>query len=136
MKFLGVLLILIGVVVGLQFVLEPILYASTRQSPYSPTWKYVNYAMILAILIGLIVTSLKRHPPENSSQNSGRCTRKNIQSIGFIVIALLFTWNYAQIHNHDFAEMATTQTTREILWVTIDVSLILLSVSLGKDLLR
>ncbi len=50
-------------------------------------------------------------------------------------MASLFSWNDALIHTQGFVEMAKTQTRREIIWEIIDVSLILLSVSLRKDLL-
>ena len=136
MKLLGIFLIVVGVVVGLQFVLEPILHTSTPQTPYSPNWTYINYGTLLAIIIGLIVSYLKSKESKKSSQVCSTCTRNNIYCTGFFVLFLLFIWNFAQLYNESYVELATTRSVHSLIWVIIDVSVVLLSISLGKDLLR
>ncbi len=136
MKLLGILLVIIGIVVGLQFVLEPILHTATPKTPFSPNWKYVNIATMTAIVIGLVVSSLQTKKPEGSSASCGPCTRNNVYCAGYFVLLLLFIWNYAQLFNENYTELVATKEVHSLIWVIIDVSVILLSISLGKDLLQ
>ncbi len=136
MKLLGILLFVIGIVVGLQFVLEPILHTATPEAPFSSNWKYVNIATMVAIVIGLIVSSLPPKKSDGSSANCSTCTRNNIYCTGYFVLLLLFIWNYAQLFNESYTELAATKEVHSLIWVIIDVSVVLLSISLGKDLWR
>lgn len=130
MKQLGILLIVLGTIVGLHFLYDPIFHISTSETPFSPYWKYVDIVMMLIIAIGLVVSLL----PSKKYPGTSACTPNNIYGIGFFVLLLLFTWNYAQIHNPSYLELGATEQVHSLVWVIIDVSAVTLSISLGKNL--
>ena len=53
-QIVGAALILIGALVAVHTVVGPLYHASSQASPYSPTWRYINPLMALAILLALI----------------------------------------------------------------------------------
>ena len=51
-RIVGVVLIVIGVVVAVHTIVEPLYHVSSEARPGSPIWSMINPAMALAVVLG------------------------------------------------------------------------------------
>ena len=59
-RIVGVVLIVIGAVVAVHMVVEPLYHASSEASPYSPIWSIINPFMALAVVLGVIFGYIRK----------------------------------------------------------------------------
>ncbi|MXY45557.1 MAG: hypothetical protein F4Y44_00960 [Chloroflexi bacterium] len=128
-RVVGVLLLLTAAFVAIYFVVD--------QLDILPSlWNALNYPMALAILLGIAFTQIRKRKLESDGLDrilTRQYIETNILAYGFIIIALLFFWNWF----HELTESdAEGSTLRSLTWVAVDVAFPLLAASLGSRLLR
>lgn len=133
-RIVGIFLILVGVAVGLHFILEPLIHTTTEVQTYSPIWDYLNIGMILAILLGIIFGFNRVKANCGIKEINRESVTANFQFYGFIIIGFLFFRNYFDLHSVDFDTPDVF--VAPFLWVLVDTFLSILSVSLGIDLVK
>ena len=134
-RLIGVLFILIGVIVALHTILEPIYHTSTEARPYSPAWDYINPLSALSVVLGLIFGYLRvRRLREDSSVQAFLAA--NTLFYGFMFAATLFFWNWFAISDFgaDFTPVGLD--TRTLVWILFDAILPPLNIGMGLHLLR
>ena len=125
----GVFLLLMAAIVAIYFVV-----GALRVLP--SFWNTLNYPMALAILLGVIFTQIRKRRLEADGLDrilTRPYFETNFLAYGFIVISLLFYWNW-------FHELVRGDAEGNLLgsltWVVINVSFAPLTASLGTRLLR
>ena len=63
-RIAGVYLIVVAILVGAFGVVEPLLYTSTEQHPYSPWWENINPLTGIAVALGVMFGSLRKLNPD------------------------------------------------------------------------
>lgn len=136
-RLCGFLLIVAGLVLVVHTLAEPLYYTSTVTSPYSPLWLYVNWLTALGVVIGVIY-SYGRTCQACRGESASAVTRDylvaNVQFYGFIVLGIMFFWNWFQLFDTGYT--ATTPGTQALVWILVDAGLPPLMVTLGLHLVR
>ena len=136
-RIAGVALIVIGVVIAVHTIGEPLYHASSEVSPYSPAWKILDPVMALAVVLGVIFGYLRKMAADRGGDSSP-VTREylaaNTQFHGFLFVGILFFWNWFNSLSPDFT--AVGDDTVSLVWAFIDAALPLLSAALGLHLVR
>lgn len=132
-RIVGIFLVLIGVVIGLHFIIEPLFHIRTEAQPYSPIWFYLDFGMILAILLGLIFGYNRIKATCGTHEISRESVTANFQFYGFILIGILFFRNFFDLISDNFDE---PDAVFSFSWVLIDTFLPILCVSLGLYLIK
>ena len=55
----GVVLIVIGIVVAIYTIVEPLLHVSSEEQMYGPLWDILNPLMVLAVVLGAIFSCIR-----------------------------------------------------------------------------
>ena len=128
-RVVGILLLLMAAIVAIYFVVDQLQVLPSL-------WHTLNYPMALAILLGVIFTQIRKRKLEADGLDrilTRPYIETNILAYGFIVIFLLFFWNWF----HELVEGdVEASALRSLAWVVIDVVFPLLTASLGARLLR
>ena len=125
----ALLLVITAAVVAIYFVVDQL-------NVLPSLWHTLNYPMALAILLGVIFTQIHKRKLESDGLDrilTRPYIETNILAYGFIVIFLLFFWNWF----HELVEGDVEGSTlRSLTWVIINVVFPLITASLGARLLR
>ena len=136
-RIAGVALIIIGVVVAVHTIVEPLYHISSEASPYSPVWNIIDPFMALAVVLGAIFGCLRRRAADGEG-NGAPVTREylaaNTQLYGFLFVGILFFWNWFNLLNPGYSAVGADAIS--LVWAFIDAALPLLSVTLGLHLVR
>ena len=136
-RIVGVYLVLVAAVVAIHTVVEPLYYTSTEASPYSPHWSKFNALMVLAIVLGVVFGYLRKRAAGGDGGGAS-VTREyleaNVQFYGLLFVAILFFWNYFNLHSPGFTAIAPE--TVSAVWIVIDAALPLILGAMGASLLR
>ena len=136
-RICGVVLVVMAVVVAGHMVIEPLYYASTEESPYSPVWAVLGWAMLLPLALGVSFGYVRKKAVENGG-GDGAITREllaaNVHFYGGVFFGILFLTNW-------FAQITPTFTgigadTVILVWMILDAGLPLLWGTMGMFLLR
>lgn len=134
-RLFGFLLIIAGLVLAVHTMAEPLYYTSTVPNPYSPLWLYINWLTALGVVLG-VICGCGRMCKANRDGSAAAVTREylvaNVQFYGFIVLGIMFFWNWFQLFSADYA--AIPQSTNTLVWIVIDAVLPVLMVPLGLHL--
>jgi hypothetical protein len=136
-QIVGAALILIGIVVAVHTVVEPLYHASSQASPYSPIWSYINPLMALAILLGLIFGYIRKQEVDREG-SAAPVTRDflaaNTLFYGMLFVGILFFYNWFNLLSPAYTAMGPDAVS--VVWAVVDAALPLLLGAQGLTLLR
>ena len=136
-QIVGAALILIGIVVAVHTVVEPLYHASSQASPYSPMWRYINPLMALAIVLGLIFGCIRKQEVDREG-SAAPVTRDflaaNTLFYGLLFVGILFFYNWFNLLSPAYTAMGPDAVS--VVWALIDAALPLLLGAQGLSLLR
>ena len=136
-RVMGAVLILIGDLVAIHTVVEPLYHASSQASPYSPHWSTINPLMALAIVLGLIFSCMRKQEVDREGGDAP-VTRAflaaNTIFYGLLFIGILFFFNWFNLLNPDYTAVGPDAVS--VIWAVIDAALPLLLGAQGVTLLR
>lgn len=134
-KVIGVFLILVAAIVAIHTVIEPLYHTSAENTPYSPNWKVINYFSAISLVLGIIISFIRKN---NVSENSTvqEYIAANTLFYGFLFTTILFLWNWFALFKvaEDFTAVGSE--TRSMVWITVDAIFPLLNGAMGMHLLR
>ena len=133
----GVVLIVIGVVVAIYTIVEPLLHVSSEEQMYGPLWDILNPLMVLAVVLGAIFSCIRKRGV-GSEGGSGAITREylaaNTLFYGFLFLGILLLWSWFNKLSPEYTSVGEDAST--LVWILIDATLPLLSGAMGLFLLR
>ena len=127
-RAVGALLLLTAAIVGIYFVVDQL-----EVLPF--IWAELNYLMALSIVLGVIFAYMRKRSLEASGLDriiTRRYLEANILFYGFLLIAMLFFWNWFDI----LIDVDPQDTDHHIAWIIVDTVGPLLWGALGIFLLR
>jgi len=134
-RFFGVVLILIGAIVAIHTIIEPIYHTSSSDHPYSRIWKIIDPLSAISIIVGLEFGYLRiRRTRENPSVKE--FIAANALFYGFVFVAILFFWNWFGISKAAKDFTAVSADVRALVWTFFDALLPVLNGAMGIHLLR
>ena len=136
-QVIGAVLILIGAVVAIHTVVEPLYHASSEASPYSPNWSSINPLMALAIVLGLIFSCMRKQEVDREGGDAP-VTRAYLAAntifYGLLFIGILFFFNWFNLLSPDYTAVGPDAVS--VIWAVIDAALPLLLGAQGLSLMR
>lgn len=136
-RIVGVVLILIGAVVAIHTVVEPLYHVSSQASPYSPNWSYINPLMALAIVLGLIFACMRKQEVDRED-GSAAVTRDflaaNTVFYGLLFVGILFFFNWFNLQSPSYTAVGPDAVS--VVWAVIDAALPLLLGAQGMTMVR
>lgn len=134
-RLIGIVLIVIGAIVALNLILEPLYHTSTPESPASAAWDYINPLCAISIILGMIFSYI-RMSGAGADSTVQEFIAANTLFYGFLFAAILFfrSWFSGMDAASDFTSV--NMATRTLIWVFFDAVFPLLSGALGVYLLR
>ena len=136
-KVIGAVLILIGALVAVHTVVEPLYHASSQASPYSPNWSYINPLMAIAIALGLIFSCMRKQEVDREDGNAP-VTRAYLAAntifYGLLFIGILFFFNWFNLQSPAYNAVGPDAVS--VIWAVIDAALPLLLGAQGVTMLR
>ncbi len=136
-QIVGVVLILIGALVAIHTVVEPLYHASTQASPYSPNWSTINPLMALAIVLGLIFACMRKQEVDRQGGDAA-VTRDflaaNTIFYGLLFIGILFFFNWFNLMSPAYNAVGPDAVS--VIWAVIDAALPLLLGAQGLALVK
>ena len=136
-RVIGAVLILIGALVAIHTVVEPLYHASSEASPYSPNWSYINPLMAIAIVLGLIFSCMRKQEVDREGGDAP-VTRAflaaNTIFYGLLFIGILFFFNWLNLLSPDYDAVGPDSVS--VIWAMIDAALPLLLGAQGMTLLK
>ena len=136
-RSVGVVLIVIGAVVAVHMVVEPLYHASSEASPYSPIWSIINPFMALAVVLGVIFGYIRKRDVDHEGGGapiSREFLSANTLFYGFLFVGILFFSNWFNLLSPDFSAVGTDAVS--LVWAFIDAALPLLTGVMGLSLLK
>ena len=135
-RIIGAVLIIVGIVVAVHTVVEPLYHASSEASPYSPVWSFINPLMALAIVLGVIFGYVRKRDVDREG-GSAPVTRgflaANTLFYGLLFVGILFFYNWFNLLSPAYTAMGAD--TVSLVWALIDAALPLLLGAMGLSLL-
>ena len=135
-RIASIVLIVVGVVVAVHTVVEPLYYVSTEASPDSPIWSIIDPFQALAVALGVIFGYIRKRGVdlEGGAPITREFLEANTLFYGFLFVGILFFWNWFNILSPAYTAVGTD--TVSLLWGFINAALPLLSGAMGLSLLR
>ena len=135
-QIVGVVLIVVGVVVAVHAVVEPLYHVSTEASPDSLIWSIIDPFMALAVVLGVIFGYIRKRGVDHDG--GAPITREylaaNTLFYGFLFVGILFFWNWFNLLSPAYT--AVGPETVSLVWGFKNAALPLLSGAMGLSLLR
>ena len=133
-RICGVILVVMAVVVAVHTVVEPLYYTSTEESPYSPVWAVLGWAMMLPLALGVWFGYVRKKDADSGGAVTREFVAANVHFYGGLFFGIMFLFNW-------FNQLAPTFTavgndTLSLVWIVLDAGLPLLWGSMGMFLLR
>lgn len=127
-RVVGVILLLTAVIVGIYFVVD--------QLEVLPLlWPQIDYLMAVSAVLGLIFAYLRKRSLEAAGLDrivTRRYLEANIFFYGFLLITMLFFWNWFDL----LVDADPQDTDHQMVWIIVDTVGALLWGALGMFLLR
>ena len=127
-RIVGGLMLLSAAIVGIYFVADQL-----EVLPF--LWGELNYLMALAIVLGVAFAYLRKRDMEAAGVDNiitRRYLEANILFYGFLLIAMLFFWNWFDV----LIDEDPQDTDRHMVWIIVNTAAPLLWGALGMFLLR
>ena len=136
-RITGAVLILIGALVAIHTVIEPLYHASSQTNPYSPNWNIINPLMALAIVLGLIFACIRKQEVDRQGGDAA-VTRDflaaNTIFYGLLFIGILFFFNWFNLRSPAYNAVGPDAVS--VIWAVIDATLPLLLGAQGMTLVK
>ncbi len=135
-RIIGVVLIVVGAVVAVHTIVEPLYHVSSEASPYSPIWNIINPFMALAVVLGVIFGYIRKRDVDlegGAAPPTREFLAANTLFYGFLFVGILFFGNWFSLLSPDFTGAGAD--TVSLVWGFIDAALPLLSGAMGLSLL-
>ena len=126
----GWALILVGLVVAVHMVVEPLYHATDPEMPVNAVWEAINPVMAAAILLGCVIAYGRKRQSDNDGTVSRSWITANVHFYGLLAVAMLFFWNWFNSLSPAFA--GTHPAVVSATWTVLDVAMPLLCISLGR----
>ena len=127
-RVVGALLLLTAVIVGIYFVVD--------QLEILPLlWPQIDYLMAVSAVLGLIFAYLRKRSLEAAGLDrivTRRYLEANIFFYGFLLITMLFFWNWFDL----LVDADPQDTDHQMVWIIVDTVGAMLWGALGMFLLR
>lgn len=128
-RVVGGLLLLVAALVAIYFIVDQL-------DALPSLWNALNYLIAPAIVLGVIFTQIRKRALKSAGLDrilTRQYIETNTLAYGFVVMALLFFWNWF----HELVEGdVESSVLRSLAWVVINVAFPLLAASLGGRMLR
>ena len=132
-RICGVILVVMAVVVAVHTVVEP-LYASTEESPYSPAWAVLGWAMMLPLALGVWFGHVRKKAADSGGAVTREFLAANVHFYGGLFFGIIFLFNWFNQITPTFT--AVGNDTVSLVWIVLDAGLPLLWGTMGMFLLR
>ena len=134
-KIVAAYLVIVGLAVFLNLIATPLYHDG---SPDYPTWKILNWFMAVAVLIILVVGSLRKRILDKAGEE-GASTLDHVRGsfvfYGAIVLAMLFYWEWFWTLNPD-SETGEAVTSHMVYFPLVDSLFTVLAFIVGKRMWR
>ena len=95
-RAVGVFLIVVGVVVALHTIVEPLYHTTSDAQPYAPLWNILDPIMAVAIVLTVIFAYIRKRDVDGSG--GATITREfltaNTIFYGILFVGIMFFWNW------------------------------------------
>ncbi len=130
-KIVAAYLVIVGLAVFLNLIATPLYHDG---SPDYPTWKILNWFMAVAVLIILVVGSLRKRILDSAGEE-GASTLDHVRGsfvfYGGVVLAMLFFWEWFWTLNPD-SETGEAVTSHTVYFPLVDALFTVLALIVGK----
>ncbi len=130
-KIVAAYLVIVGLAVFLNLIATPLYHDG---SPDYPTWKILNWFMAVAVLIILVVGSLRKRILDSAGEE-GASTLDHVRGsfvfYGGVVLAMLFFWEWFWTLNPD-SETGEAVTSHVVYFPLVDSLFTVLALIVGK----
>ena len=135
-RAVGVFLIVVGVVVALHTIVEPLYHTTSDAQPYAPLWNILDPIMAVAIVLTVIFAYIRKRDVDG--EGGATITREfltaNTIFYGILFVGIMFFWNW--FNNLSSAFNAVGSDTVSMTWIIIDAALPLLLGAMGISMLK
>ena len=119
-RAVGVFLIVVGVVVALHTIVEPLYHTTSDAQPYAPLWNILDPIMAVAIVLTAIFGYIRKREVDGSG--GATITREflgaNIVFYGIIFVGIMFFWNWFNQISPAYATVGTDVVS--MTWIIIE----------------
>ena len=130
-KIVAAYLVIVALAVFLNLIATPLYHDG---SPDYPTWKILNWFMAVAVLIILVVGTLRKRVLDSAGEE-GASTLDHVRGsfvfYGGVVLAMLFYWEWFWTLNPD-SETGEAVTSHMVYFPLVDALLTVLALIVGK----
>ena len=135
-KIIGIFLIVVGVMVAIHTIVEPLYYASSDAQPNAPLWNILDPIMALAVILTVIFGYIRKRNAcaENETVVTREFLSANVVFYGIVFIGIIFFWNWFNLLSPAFN--AVGPDTASLAWIIIDAALPLLLGAMGVSMLK
>ena len=135
-KIIGIFLIVVGVMVAIHTIVEPLYYASSDAQPNAPLWNILDPIMALAVILTIIFGHIRKRNAcaENETVVTREFLSANVVFYGIVFIGIIFFWNWFNLLSPAFN--AVGPDTISLTWIIIDAALPLLLGVMGASMIR
>lgn len=135
-QIIGVILIIIGAVVAIHTIAEPLYFDSSQtESGYSEgVWALINPLIALAIIVGTILSFLRKRAVDAEGGVTWDRLAASVLFYGFVFVGILFFWNWFNLLSPRYN--AIHPAAIQLVWIVIDAGFPILSASLGMRVFK
>ena len=129
-RLLAFYLVAIGIAVALNFILTPVYHDG---APQYPLWQILNWFMVAASLVILVVGFRRRRDPERSDVTPVEYLRGSFAYYGAIVLVMLMLWEWYWTLNPS-SETGDAVTAHLIYFPLVNALFVVLALATGRYL--
>ena len=133
-QIIGVVLMVIAAVVAIHAIAEPLYHVPTEAQPYSPLWNIINPFMALAVIVGVVMSFLRKRGLDEEGGVTWDRLAASTLFYGFVFVGILFFWNWFNILGPGLNAANTDAVA--VVWIAIDAALPILAGSLGMRVFK
>ena len=129
-RLLAFFLVAIGIAVALNFILTPVYHDG---APQYPIWQVLNWFMVAAALVMLVVGFLRRRDPGREDVSTVDYLRGSSAYYGAIVLTMLMLWEWYWTLN-PASETGDAVTAHLIYFPVVNALFVVLALATGRYL--
>ena len=129
-RLLAILVVALGIVVALTFVLTPVYHDG---APQYPIWQILNWFMVAAVLVMLVVGFIRRRDPRREVITAVEYLRGSFAYYGAIVLTMLILWEWYWTLN-PASETGDAVTAHLIYFPVVNALFVVLALATGRYL--
>ena len=129
-RLLAILMVALGIVVALTFILTPVYHDG---APQYPIWQILNWFMVAAVLVMLVVGFIRRRDPGREVITAVEYLRGTFAYYGAIVLTMLILWEWYWTLN-PASETGDAVTAHLIYFPVVNALFVVLALATGRYL--